>query len=81
MLDSLEDATATSLDIPTDDGSATSGDWPLLRPEVVAHMLDVPISWVYDAVRSRRLPCRRIGRHIRFTRRMIEAWVAEQPGA
>jgi excisionase family DNA binding protein len=60
---------------------APADEWPMLRPEQVAHMLGVRTSWVYEAVRSHRLPCRRIGRHIRFTRRMIETWVAEQPGA
>lgn len=61
--------------------SAMGDDWPLLRPEEVARMLGVRTSWVYEAVRSHRLPCRRIGRHIRFTRRMIETWVEEQPDA
>lgn len=59
---------------------ATGEEWPLLRPEQVAHMLSVRPSWVYEAVRANRLPCRRIGRHIRFTRLMVQTWVAEQPG-
>lgn len=59
---------------------ATGEEWPLLRPDQVAHMLSVRPSWVYEAVRANRLPCRRIGRHIRFTRRMVQTWVAEQPG-
>jgi hypothetical protein len=25
------------------------------------------------------LPCHRVGRHIRFTRHMLDAWLAEQP--
>ncbi|MGH2904997.1 MAG: helix-turn-helix domain-containing protein [Solirubrobacteraceae bacterium] len=36
-------------------------------------------SGVYEAVRSGRLSCRRVGRHIRFTRSMLDEWLAEQP--
>jgi excisionase family DNA binding protein len=32
---------------------------------------------VYEAVRARRMPCLRVGRHIRFTRPMLERWLAE----
>jgi excisionase family DNA binding protein len=48
---------------------------PLLRPEQVAALLSVKTSWVYDAVRTGRLPCIRVGRHIRFTRAMLEEWL------
>jgi excisionase family DNA binding protein len=34
---------------------------------------------VYEAVRAGRLPCHRVGRHIRFTRPMLDNWLAEQP--
>jgi excisionase family DNA binding protein len=51
----------------------------LLRPEQAAWYLNVKPSWVYEAVRTGRLPCRRVGRHIRFTRQMLDAWLAEQP--
>jgi len=53
-------------------------DAPLLRPDQVAVLLSVRRSWVYDAVKSGKLPCLRIGRHIRFTRPMLEAWLAKQ---
>lgn len=49
----------------------------LLRPEDAAQLLSVRLSWIYEAVRTRRLPCIRVGRHIRFTHRMIEDWLAE----
>jgi excisionase family DNA binding protein len=29
----------------------------------------------YEAVRAGTLPCLRIGRHIRFTRSMLEEWL------
>lgn len=51
---------------------------PLLRPEEAARELAVRTSWVYEAVRAGRLPCLRVGRHIRFTRHMLEDWLAEQ---
>lgn len=53
-------------------------DGPLLRPEEAAALLSVKTSWVYDAVRSGKLPCVRVGRHIRFTRGMLEDWLAER---
>jgi excisionase family DNA binding protein len=51
---------------------------PLLRPADAAELLSVRPSWIYEAVRANRLPCLRVGRHIRFTREMLEAWLAEQ---
>jgi excisionase family DNA binding protein len=53
-------------------------DGPLLRPEQAAELLAVKQSWIYEAVRTGRFPCVRVGRHIRFTQAMIEDWLAEQ---
>jgi excisionase family DNA binding protein len=50
----------------------------LLRPEQAVWYLNVKTSWVYEAVRSGRLPCHRVGRHIRFTRPMLDDWLADQ---
>jgi excisionase family DNA binding protein len=50
----------------------------LLRPEQAAWYLNVKTSWVYEAVRTGRLPRHRVGRHIRFTRHMLDDWLAEQ---
>jgi excisionase family DNA binding protein len=50
-------------------------DGPLLTPHQAAQLLNVKTSWNYEAVRTRRLPCIRIGRHIRFTRAMLEDWL------
>jgi excisionase family DNA binding protein len=55
--------------------------WPRVHcfvREQAAHLLSVKTSWVYEAVRSGRVPCIRVGRHIRFTRQMLEDWLAEQ---
>jgi excisionase family DNA binding protein len=54
-----------------------SKDEQLLRPEDAARRLAVKTSWVYEAVRAKRMPCVRVGRHIRFTGGMLDAWVAE----
>ena len=53
-------------------------DGPLLRPEQAAELLAVKVSWVYEAVRTGRLPCLRVGRHIRFTRGMLEDWLLDR---
>jgi excisionase family DNA binding protein len=53
-------------------------DQPLLDAAEAAGLLAVRPSWVYEAVRAGQLPCVRIGRHIRFTQSMLEAWLAEQ---
>jgi excisionase family DNA binding protein len=56
-------------------GASRSLDGPLLRPDQAATLLAVKTSWVYDAVRTGNLPCIRVGRHIRFTRAMLEEWL------
>jgi excisionase family DNA binding protein len=53
----------------------------LLRPEDAARRLAVKPSWVYEAVRTRRLPCIRVGRHIRFTQQLLEQWLEENTDA
>lgn len=55
--------------------ASRSLDGPLLRPDQVAALLSVKTSWVYDAARTGKLPCIRVGRHIRFTRPMLEEWL------
>lgn len=57
----------------------TSAEDRLLRPEQAAWYLNVKTSWVYEAVRTGRLPCHRVGQHLRFTRPMLDDWLAEQP--
>jgi excisionase family DNA binding protein len=47
-------------------------DGPLLTPDQAANLLNVKVSWIYEATRTNRLPCIRVGRHIRFTRSMLE---------
>ena len=60
------------------DGAAVSLDEPLLDCEAAAALLNVRVSWVRDAARLGHLPCLCVGRHLRFTRVMLEDWLAEQ---
>jgi excisionase family DNA binding protein len=57
-------------------GTALAGE-SLLRPEDAARLLSVKTSWVYEAVRTRQLPCVRVGRYIRFTPQLLEKWLAD----
>jgi excisionase family DNA binding protein len=50
---------------------------PLLNAEQAAALLNVRPSWIRDATRAGRLPCIRVGRHLRFTRPMLERWAAQ----
>lgn len=59
-------------------GTSRRLDGPLLRPDQAAALLSVKTSWIYDAARRGKLPCIRVGRHIRFTRTMLEEWLEEQ---
>jgi len=56
---------------------ALSLEEPLLDVEQAAALLNVRPSWVRDATRAGRLPCIRVGRHLRFTRLMLEHWAAQ----
>jgi len=53
-------------------------DEPLLDAEQAAAQLNVRPSWVRDATRAGRLPCIRVGRHLRYTRPMLEQWAELQ---
>jgi excisionase family DNA binding protein len=53
---------------------------PLLTPRDVAELLSVRVSWIYSAVREGRMPCVRLGRHIRFVRTQLEHFVLDQGG-
>jgi excisionase family DNA binding protein len=55
----------------------------LLTAAEVAEVLAVPRSSVYEYARRQRdgLPSVRIGRHRRFIRRDVEAWIEELRGA
>lgn len=48
---------------------------PLLTPEDVAELLQVPKSWVYRQAREGDLPSVPCGRYVRFDRRDVDAWI------
>lgn len=50
---------------------------PLLDPEQAAELLNVSESWIKNASRKGYLPCLKVGKHLRYTRSMLEAWLAE----
>jgi len=60
-----------------DPSLALSLDEPLLDVEQAAALLAVRPSWIRDATRAGRLPCIRVGKHMRFTRPMLEDWAAQ----
>ncbi len=66
-------------EVPTGRGAIRPLDGPLLTPSQAAALLSVKTSWIYDAARSGRLPCLRLGRHIRFTQPMLEEWLDLMP--
>lgn len=48
---------------------------PLITADAVAAMLSVPTTWVYGAARNGVLPVVHVGRHVRFKRHEIDAWI------
>ena len=60
------------------DGRRHRLDNRLLTPAEAAGLLAVKTSWIYEAVRTHRLPCLRLGKHIRFTQDMLERWLEER---
>ena len=57
---------------------ALSLDEPLLDVKRAAELLNVRVSWIREATRTGYLPCLKVGKHVRYTRSMLEAWLAEQ---
>lgn len=52
-------------------------DEPLLDVDQAAELLNVKVSWIREATRTGQLPCLKVGRHVRYTRSMLETWLAE----
>lgn len=59
-------------------GAAVGLNEPLLDCAAAAGLLNVRVSWVRDAARMGHLPCLRVGRHLRFTRVMLEEWLVDR---
>ena len=54
------------------------GDEPLLGPRDVAHMLGLPLSWVYAAAERGELPSFKLGQYRRFRATEVDAWLERQ---
>ena len=50
----------------------------VLTPIEAAALLKVRPSWCYEAARTGRVPYLKLGRHLRFLRSDLEAWLLEQ---
>jgi excisionase family DNA binding protein len=59
------------------DRLAAAGPDRLLDAGEVAEMLRVPQRWVRDATRDGRLPHVKLGRHVRYRREELLAYIAE----
>ena len=66
------------MDVSADDPHRGALYEPLLDAAAAAGLLSVKPSWIYEAVRSGRLPHLKVGRHIRFLRTDLEDWVIGQ---
>jgi PTS system nitrogen regulatory IIA component len=53
-------------------------DTELLTVDEVARYLRIPRTTVYDLAQRRRLPAFKVGRHWRFKRVRLEAWLEQQ---
>jgi len=51
---------------------------PLLDVEAAADLLNVKVSWIREATRTGLLPCLKVGRQVRWTKPMLEQWLADQ---
>jgi excisionase family DNA binding protein len=55
--------------------SLTAG--ALLDAKAVAELVAVPVSTIHQWTREGSLPTIRLGRHLRWTREMVEQWLSE----
>ena len=60
---------------PADNGRYRLED--LLSIEEAAELLGLPIKSLRDYIYRRIVPFTKIGRHVRFSRTVLEAWLAE----
>jgi len=53
----------------------------LLKPQELAHILGVPVSFVYDRTRQNSpdpIPHFKFGKYVRFELAQVQAWLAER---
>lgn len=51
---------------------------PLIDANAAGELLGVPASWVRRAARNDDIPCRRIGRYVRFDLEELRQWADQQ---
>ncbi len=56
----------------------TSSPEPFVTVPVIAELLGVPESWVYERTARGEIPHRRVGRYVRLRVSEIEEWLNEQ---
>ena len=69
-LEALYTPSHQSLDCASHDGLLTASE--------VAHLLKVPVSWVYDRTRRRgfgRMPHYKVGKYVRFSKQEVFDWL------
>lgn len=49
---------------------------PLIDTDNLAEYLGVSRSWIYEARRSKHMPCFRLDGKLRFSRALVDSWVA-----
>lgn len=54
---------------------------PLLTVDEIATYLNVKKSWVYEQVGKRSIPCKRIGKYLRFRISEVESAIAQGTGS
>lgn len=54
---------------------------PLLTVDEIATYLNVKKSWVYEQVGKRSIPCKRIGKYLRFRISEVESSLAQGTGS
>jgi excisionase family DNA binding protein len=60
--------------------SMSTGSGEVLTLQELADYLKIPRSTLYKLVREGRVPCRKVGRHWRFLKPVIDQWLtAEKP--
>jgi excisionase family DNA binding protein len=50
----------------------------ILTVHEAAELLKVRPSWLYEAARGRRIPFVKLGKHLRFIRSDLDAWLRDQ---
>ncbi len=53
----------------------------LLTVDEIAHYLCVKKSWIYEQVGKRTIPCKRIGKYLRFRISEVESALAQGTGS